>query len=819
MGSTLLLAAVAAAAGQASPPTGCGGLPWCDPDAHIDDRITSLLSVMTIAEKISQLQTSHTGPAMPGEGNASNHGYIQRLGLETYATSECLHGVLSSIANTTVFPQSISLAATWDKELLQEVGEVIGTEARGLKNGFDAGGPNGQLPNLTRTPPAVTCLSPQVNIVRDPRWGRAQETYGESPTLTGLLAKRMVAGLQGNDSTYYRVAAMPKHFDAYGGATSRHHRSPTEVTVSWRDWVETFRPVWRHLLGNDETAAAATMCSYNTLCVVDNYSQSCPGPSHGPPTCADKALLTDLLRGQWEWKGYVMSDAGAIKFIETDHEWAPSQPDAAADALAAGADLALGGGCDPSNQPPGCVSFGALGEALQRGLVNQTQIDTAVGRTLRARFRLGLMDPPTRNPYSSIPRSIVNSWKHRELAVTAAQRSVVLLQNRVQVLPILHQPASIGVVGPNAMLQAYGNYEGTNVNYTTVLEGIRRDFPSATFAPGCDMASNDTSKIAAAVAVAMSSEVTIAVMGIDTTQENEGGTRVAIELPGVQHQLLDALRETKTTLVLVLVGGSAMAIPDEKEGVDTIVWAGYGGEEAGTGLADVLFGRVVPSGRLPITFYHDTASLAPFESYNMSGGGRTFRYLQQEPLWYFGAGESYASFDYGNLVSDSPINTCGSINLSVIVTRLAVSPAIDALSADEVVEVYVATELTDAHESGGGGDTTLPSGMLPLPRLRLADFAKVRDLKVGEGRTVQFVLTPEVMAVVNPVDRAGWEVRSGKLRVWVGGRQPTIAEVQSGPRSGAVGGLLTETISLVGATRPLASCTDPTAPFLSNSKD
>eukprot|EP00037_Helgoeca_nana_P030791 m.384215 g.384215 ORF g.384215 m.384215 type:complete len:572 (+) comp28268_c0_seq7:134-1849(+) len=443
---------------------GCGGLPWCNPSADLDERITSLLSVLTLSEKIAQLQTTHTGAALPGEGNSTNKGYIARLGLETYSARECLHGVCDQ-ANTTVFPQSISLAATWDKELLQDVGEVIGVEARGLRNGFEQGGPNGFLPNFSRTPPGLTCFSPQINIVRDPRWGRAQETYGESPTLTMLLAERMVAGQQGNDSRYLRIAATPKHFDAYGGATSRGHRSPTEVTVSWRDWTETFLPAFHRLLSGSTTAAASTMCSYNTLCIVDNYTESCPGPSHGIPACADRALLTGILREKWGWNGYVISDAGAIKFIETDHEWASSQPEAAADALHAGADLALGGGCDPANQPPGCISFGALGNATKLGLVTTAEIDTAVGRVLRVRFRLGLMDPPSaENPYLQIPPDVVNAWPHRQLAIKAAHESVVLLQNRAGVLPLLSRTARVGVVGPNAILKAYGNYEYGNVS-------------------------------------------------------------------------------------------------------------------------------------------------------------------------------------------------------------------------------------------------------------------------------------------------------------------------------------------------------------------
>ena len=274
---------------------------WCDPAAPLPQRVASLVSRLTFAEQVAQLQTTHNPPLdVPG--------YVPRLGLEAYTTRECLHGVQDD--DVTVFPQSISLAATFDAELLRDVGAAIGREARGLRNRFEAARP---APGLARPPPALTCFAPQINIARDPRWGRAQETYGECPFLTARLARAYVAGLQGNHSAYLQAVATPKHFDAYGGATSPGRRSITEVVVSWQDWHETFLPAFFAVLAppGAGAGAASAMCSYNSLCVVDSYADPpCPGPSHGVPACADGALLSGLLREQWKFDGYVIGDAG-----------------------------------------------------------------------------------------------------------------------------------------------------------------------------------------------------------------------------------------------------------------------------------------------------------------------------------------------------------------------------------------------------------------------------------------------------------------------------------------------------------------------------
>jgi beta-glucosidase-like glycosyl hydrolase len=710
-----------------------------------------LLSKMTVEEKINNLQTTHS-PEYPA--------YVTRLSLPPYSVAECLHGYCGW-HNVTVFPQSITLAATWNESMLHAVGNVIGTEARGVYNQFQA---TKQLPNHTLQPPGLACFSPQINIARDPRchilyvsylplcahlslfycsrWGRAQETYGECPFLTGTLARNMVNGMQGSHPTYVQVAASPKHFDAYGGATTRGHRSPTEVTVSFRDWVETFLPQFRAALVDDKAkgtrGALSTMCSYNTLCLTDReYTKSCPGPSHGVPACADPTLMGQglkhetneemremrtlrerdgsgsgegveggMLRGVWDWSGYVVGDAGAIKFVQTDHEWAFSQPQAAADALKGGADLALGGGY---NKDVGALSFAALLNASRMAppLVSTADIDRALARIVHVRIKLGQLDDvagvkgaaaQSLNPYNTLSIEGVNSAAHRELARNAAREGVVLLTNkntssssnrarriqaesRVAEAPTLpldaKQLANLGagavlVVGPNAKLVAIGNYaSGTDLNVTAFM-GLDAVLPTplTAYAQGCEVASANTSGFANAISLARKAAVTIAVMGIDGTQEHETGTRVNISLPGVQNELLSLLREAcdyedeeggqgdgqgrlgggKGKLVVVLIGGSAMAVSWIKDHADALIYAGYGGEEAGTALADVIYEQQPsdgsaamqnfnPGGRLPITFYSSITQLPTFPDYKMDRApGRTYRYLQpaQTPLFRFG---------------------------------------------------------------------------------------------------------------------------------------------------------------------------------------
>ena len=832
---------------------------WCNVSAPLSARISSLVSRLTFSEKVQQLQTTHSDPHdLPG--------YIPRLNLETYTTGECLHGVIAD--NVTVFPQSISLAATWNVTLMKQIAGVIGKEVRGRRNAFR------QLPNSTLKPPGLVCFSPQINIVRDPRWGRNQETYGESPFLTGVLARTYVSGLQGDNERYVQAVATPKHFNAFGGRTSNGSYptgSPTEATLSLRDWVETFLTAFEHVLAtrpgqgpdshtnprtprgdsnpnpntppgdsnprtprgdsnpNPSTprgdsnpnrstprTALSTMCSYNTLCMVDEYTtpngtaKACPAPSHGVPACASHGLLAHTLREVWGFDGYVIGDAGAVKFIQTDHHWANNQSEVAKVALRAGVDMVLGGGCNDNNIPRGCISYGALPQAVADGLLRQSDIDTPLRRVLAVRFKLGLMDDPSLlreaglvNPYARIPPSVVNSPQHRLLARQAARESVVLLTNQHHTLPLnpnklmgagvkggdgdgvgggVGGREGVAVIGPNANVTLFGNYAGSNPHASTLLAGIRAALsPSTplTYARGCDVSSNDTSGFALARATAQAASVTVACIGISQAQEHEGGKRRSIALPGMQSQLMRTLRNASTRLVVVVVGGSAVELGWVAQHADAVLWTGYGGEEAGTGLADILFGSHSPSGKLPFTLYAGDYQLPVFGRYNMRGeafggsGGRTFRFLTSAPAFYFGHGLSYARFTFEDFQVSPALTAppCSALTLTFRVTN-SFGPL-----ASEVAQVYVSRYV--------------PTSNPDAVRVSLAGFIKTRLLRSGEGQNITIVLNHRALSEVklnvaksSKVSSAGWRWTPGVARIWVGGRSPTVEEIE-GQRLGS----------------------------------
>lgn len=506
------------------------------------------------------------------------------------------------------------------------------------------------------------------------------------------------------------------------------------------------------------------MCSYNTLCICDGYPCSCPGPSHGIPACADHDLLTGILRDTWHSKAYVVSDAGAIKFTQTDHEYAASQPEAAADAIAAGADLALGGGYDAAGNPE---SFAALAEAVKLNLTNSSLIDRAFGRLVYARIKLGLLDAPgasIANPYTKIPPSAANSAENRMLAVRTAQEGVILLTNAKKVLPLkaseYENEGSLAVVGPNSDLIAYGNYAGHNDNNTTPVQGLRRLVPDLVWTKGCEIASNNTSGFPAAVKAAKKATVTIAVFGIDSSQEHETGTRKIITLPGVQEQLLEEISATGTKLILVLIGGSAMAVPNWQGRAAAIVIAGYGGEEAGTGLADVIFGAYNPAGRLPYTVPTGLEQLPPFENYQMDRGscgqaacGRTYRYMDKPPLFHFGSGQSFTTFTTRklHLGATRTVSTteCAVVNVTVEVSNTG------HLDGDEVTQVYISRaffrfviswsrlrHIYTIESLLAGADATfrVPGNgtTSPAPPIALAAFARTH---IGAGQRKQITLS------------------------------------------------------------------------------
>lgn len=711
---------------------------YLDPSRPIDERVDDLVGRMTLEEKVSQMVNA----APP----------IERLGIPEYDWwNECLHGVARA-GIATVFPQAIGLAAMWDVELMTRVATAISDEARAKHHEFVRQGNRSRYTGLT-------FWSPNINIFRDPRWGRGQETYGEDPYLTARMGVAFVKALQGDDPKYLKLVATPKHYAVHSGPEAdRHH---FDAKASPRDMEETYLPAFEACV--KEAKAASIMGAYNR--------------TNGEPCCASKTLLQDILRDRWGFDGYVVSDCGAIRDIYMHHKVVDTPEEAAA--------LAVNNGCDLNC---GTV-YSALVKAVEKGLIDEATIDRAVKRLFKARFRLGMFDPPEMVPYAQIPYEVNDCAAHRQLALQAARESIVLLKNQDRFLPLSKDLRSIAVIGPNANDEVvlYGNYNGIPSKAVTPLEGIRAKVgPDAVvrYAKGCDINSDDTSGFEEAIAIARESDVAILFLGLDQSIEGEEGQREGVkggvtkgdrdslDLPGVQEQLLQAIHATGTPVVLVLLNGSALAINWADEHIPAIVEAWYPGEEGGTAIADVLFGDYNPAGRLPVTFYKSVEQLPPFEDYNMAG--RTYRYMTEEPLYPFGFGLSYTQFRYSNLqLSAEEIKPGESIEVRVDVENIG------DRAGDEVVQLYV----TDLEAS------------VPVPLRHLEGFTRIH-LAPGEKRTVHFTLTPRQMSVV--ADDGTRFLEPGQFRVAVGGHQPDVKTVPG--ESNIVTGVFT----VVGQPTPLA---------------
>ena len=764
--------------GTSSAPTCVPALsPWCalplwrNPFATPAARAADLIPLLSLQERVNLLQTT---PA--------NSSAVPRLGVLETTFGECLHGYVSR-SPSTLFPQSITLAASFNPPLLAEVAGAIGREGRAWRNAWVAEG------NASVPPPSLSCFSPQINIVRDPRWGRGAETFGEAPRLTADMAAAYVAGLQGGGGGgggYLLATSVAKHFLAYQGASTRGQYSPTEIYLSWEDQVDTYETAWRAVV---KAGAAAVMCAYSSLCHDDtNTTCHLPPPagygvSNGIPMCADKEMLDGWLRGgagggAGAWDGVVVGDCGAVQFIETDHRWADSQEGAAAAAINAGTDvdcsISVGRG------------FAALLNATSQGLTTVAAIDRALGRLLQQHFRLGLYDPPDMVPWAAIPMSVVNSAEHRGLAARAAREGLVLLKNAGGALPLsagaLGAPGAVLVTGPNAQLVASGNYNTqTDVN-VTAWGGLARALPpgAAVLAPGCaSVLSNDTAGFAAAVAAARRARVVVAVMGIDGTVEYEDSTRDTLALPGAQEALLAALAATGTPLVLVLVGGSALApSPAALAAAAAIVWAGYGGEEAGTALADALLGAYNPGGRMPFTSYASVADLPPYSNQSMTGlpYGRTYRYFTgPPPVFRFADGFGYSPMAVAlKAAGSAALRPCEGLRVDVGVTNGG------AFDGDAVMLAFV----------------RLPNATLRAPLHALAAFSRV-PVAAGRGAVAASLALPAEAFTLADGAARGRVWAPGVAEVWVGSNQPR-AEDWAGPSVARV--------QLLGPRTPLSAC-------------
>ncbi len=689
---------------------------YLDADKPVDVRVKDLVSRMTLDEKISQMV--YNAPA------------IERLGIPEYNWwNECLHGVARA-GIATVFPQAIGLAAAWDDEFMRRVATAISDEARAKHHKALLEGNHAIYYGLTY-------WSPNVNIFRDPRWGRGQETYGEDPYLTGRLGVAFVKGLQGDDPQYLKLVATPKHYAAHSGPEADRHRFDARVTP--RDLRQTYLPAFQACV--QEGRAVSVMGAYNR--------------TNGEACCASPTLLQEILRDQWGFDGFVVSDCGAIDDIYRFHNLTKTPEEAAALAVRSGCDLNCG------------KTYTELVKAAAEGLIAEADIDQAVTRLFTARFRLGMFDPAERVAYARIPYKVVDCAEHRALALEAARKSIVLLKNQGKLLPLSKDIDSIAVIGPNADndLVLLGNYNGTPAQAVTVLEGIRRkvkDGIKVRYACGCNVTGTNREGFSEAVEIARRSKLAVVVMGLSQEVEGEEGQlegnppgvssqgdRTQISLPGVQEELLKAIYETGTPVILVLVNGSAIAINWAQQHVPAILEAWYPGQAGGLALADILFGDYNPSGRLPVTFYQSVDQLPPFSDYNMQG--RTYAYFRQVPLYPFGFGLSYTSFEYSRLeIRPASMAAPGTLHVRVMVKNTGDQ------AGDEIVQLY----LQDVEAS------------VPVPLHALKGFRRVQ-LEAGSTCQVEFDLEPEQMVCYDDQGRAILE--PGDFRVWVGGHSPALS--------------------------------------------
>jgi beta-glucosidase len=696
---------------------------YTDPDQPVHARVSDLLSRMTLEEKVSQMVHGSAG--------------IPRLGVPAYNWwNECLHGVARA-GVATVFPQAIGMAASFDPRLLQETARAISDEARAKHH-------EAQRRGDRRIYKGLTFWSPNINIFRDPRWGRGQETYGEDPYLTGRLGVAFVKGLQGDDPRYLKLAATAKHYAAHSGPEAlRHH---FDAHVSERDLRETYLPAFFDLV--TEGGARSVMGAYNR--------------TNGEPCSASPTLLQRILREEWGFTGYVVSDCGAIADIHLHHTVTSSPAGSAALAVKAGCDLECG------------QVYPALVEAVSQGLITEAEIDVSVARLFTARFQLGMFDPPERVPYASIPYEVVDSPAHQALALDMARESLVLLRNERGFLPLGPGVKRIAVIGPTADARdvLVGNYSGMPSRPVTLLEGIRQAAPSGTtvrYAQGSHISGDregywgdkPDDGFAEAAAAAARAQVVVLCLGLAPSLEGEEdrddpsemkGDRRRIDLPRIQQKLLEHVAAVGTPIVVVLTGGSPVSVAWAHEHVSAILMAWYPGQAGGTAVAEALFGAFSPGGKLPVTFVRSLDQLPPFTDYSMKG--RTYRFLESEPLYPFGYGLGYSSFAFDSLsLSSGSIPAGGALEVRVRVKNTG------AREADEVVQVY----LSDLESS------------VPAPRWQLAGFRRLR-LQAGASEEAAFTITPRQMSMIG--DDGSRVLEPGRFRLYVGGSQPDERSAQ-----------------------------------------
>jgi len=610
----------------------------------IDERTQDLVARMTLDEKISLL--GYNSVAIP------------RLGIPAYNWwNEALHGVARA-GTATIFPQSIGLAATFNDELVGKVANVISTEARAKYNLAIAKDRHLQYMGLT-------FWSPNINIFRDPRWGRGHETYGEDPYLTSQMGIAFVKGMQGNDPMHLKTAATAKHFAVHSGPEGE--RDKFDAIVDEKDLRETYLYAFQKLVG---AGVESVMSAYNSI--------------NGIPSSINAKLLDTILRKEWEFKGHIVTDCGALDGVFESHHATNSHIATAAAAIKAGINL----DCSSILQKE-------VKMAVEQKLISEKEIDASLEKLLKTQFKLGFYDNPLTNQFSKYNKDSIHNNAHIELAKKVAEQSIVLLKNNHNLLPFAKDKyESIMIVGPNATSYdaLIGNYHGLSNKAVNFVEGITNAMDPATrieYDLGCDY--NDTIHFGG-IWAAGNAKLTIAVMGLSPVLEGEagdaflsksGGDKTNINLPESEIVYLRKLRESvKTPIIVVITAGSNVDIASIEPYADAILYAWYPGEQGGNALANILLGKISPSGRLPITFYKSVNDLPDYKSYAMKG--RTYRYYNGEVVYPFGFGLSYSTFEYKQTkINQTKYKIEDTISINTTITNTG------NMDAAEVIQAYI----------------------------------------------------------------------------------------------------------------------------------
>ena len=673
-----------------------------DASASVNTRVADLLHQLTLEEKISLL------------GYESKP--VDRLGIPAYNWwNEALHGVARA-GNATIFPQAIGMAASFNNDLLYECANAISTEARAK---YNIGARQGQHLQYM----GLTFWSPNINIFRDPRWGRGQETYGEDPFLTGTMGTAFVKGLQGTDPLHLKAAACAKHYAVHSGPEAGRHGF--NAIVDEKDLRETYLYAFKKLV---DAHVESVMCAYNRV--------------NGEPCCSGEALLHDILHKEWNFQGHVVTDCGALNDIYSSHKTYPTTVEVAAAAIKAGVDLECGN-----------ILQRDVMKAIDQKLLTHKDVDSALAHILRTAVKLGFFDNASSSPYASYNEDSIANNYHRALARRMAAQSMVLLKNDNNILPLdKTKYPQVMIVGPNASsLDALmGNYHGVTDKAVNFVEGITNAVGVGTrveYDMGCDY--KDTTHFGG-IWAAGNANVTIAIVGFTPVYEGEegdaflaegGGDRKNFSLPASHIAYLKALRKgTKTPLIVVITSGSAVDVSAIKDYADAVILAWYPGEEGGNALADILFGKASPSGHLPITFYDSFDELPAYNSYAMKG--RTYRYFDGKVQYPFGFGMSYTKFDYSWI--NNPVVTNDSISFSVKVKNSG------KYDGDEVVQVYVHyPQLQD------------------MPAEELKGFKKL-SVKANEEGVASFAIALSELKKWDDATNA-WKLNRGTYTITAGG--------------------------------------------------